>query len=321
MSFAKRFFRAGFTAELRYRIGLGLSFDGLKQLGCKYAAVGDAKSYEGLIQKYDPQLKLPSGLQFESFVGFNGKGANTLDSFRVLRTGGRRIFEKFYLNGSVDWVKVSFFMDCHASDVNPSNILIPRMVGSVSGKGLVVSHSEHINVRSVSSSEYFGLALLCIDELARLRLNPAAPELIFDVMLHAGFARCYRKSLEFAEGRGKAVETLQGALEKVLAMPRFLAHGDLSVKNMSAPNYVFDWDNFGYYPPGFDLALCMVKAGSLYSDDSVADFSRKYYPLYSSRCAADEFYLALLFFCVSFAGNRDVSFKEALLNELQRTLI
>lgn len=320
MSFAKNIFRQGFTAELRFRLGLGLSFDGLKQLGARYAARGDAKSYENLIQNYDPQLKLPSGLQFESFVGFNGKGENTLDSFRVLRSGERKIFEKFYLNGSVDWAKVSFFMECHAGDIDPYKVLIPKMVGSVSGTGLVVSHSEHIDVRSVSSTDYFDLALLCINELSRLRLSSAAPELLFDVMLHAGFARCYRKSQEFSDEHGVAREVLRCALDRVLAMPRFVAHGDLGIKNMSAHNCVFDWDNFGYYPPGFDLALCMVKARSLYSNESVADFSRRHYPLYSSRCAADDFYLALLFFCVSFSGNRDVPFKKSLLDELQSAL-
>ncbi|RRV17534.1 phosphotransferase [Pseudomonas saudiphocaensis] len=320
MSFARKLFPAGVAAELRYCFGLDLNFNDLKRLGAKYAARGDAKSYESLIQRYDPQLKLPSGLQFESFVGFNGKGENTLDSFRVLRSSERKVFEKFYLSGSVDWEKISFFMEFHASDIDPHRVLIPKMIGSVSGEGLVVSHSDHIHVRSVSSTEYFDLALLCINELSRLRLNPAAPELLFDVMLHAGFARCYRKSLDFAKERGIGLETLRSALGQVLAMPRYAAHGDLSVKNMSAPNYVFDWDNFGYYPPAFDLALCMVKAGSLYSGESVADFAKAHYPLYSSRCEANEFYLALLFFCVSFSGNRDIPFKEALLDELQRAL-
>lgn len=320
MSFTKNILRGGLSAELCYRLGLGLSFDGLKQLGRKFAARGDARSYERLIKRYDPQLKLPSGLQFERFVGFNGKGENTLDSFRVLRSSERRVFEKFYLNGSVDWMRVSFFMDYHSGEVDSSKVLIPKMVASASGGGLVVSHSEYVDVQSVSPSEYFDLALACMEELSRLRLSPAAPELLFDVMLHAGFARCYRKILEFAEEAGKAREVIQRALDKVLAMPRFVAHGDLGINNMSVPNCVFDWDNFGYYPPGFDLALCMAKAGSLYSGEKVADFSRRHYPLYSSGCTAEEFYLVLLFFCVVFAGNRDVPFKKSLLEELQSAL-
>lgn len=135
MSFAKSILRGSLSAELRYLLGLSLSFDGLKQLGRKYAARGDARSYERLIEKYDSQLKLPSGLQFERFVGFNGKGENTLDSFRVLRSEERKVFEKFYLNGSVDWVKVSFFMECYAEEVDPSSVMIPKLLASVSGGG------------------------------------------------------------------------------------------------------------------------------------------------------------------------------------------
>lgn len=135
MSFAKNIFRGGLSTELRYRLGLGLSFDGLKQLGRKCATRGDARSYERLIEKYDPQLKLPSGLQFERFVGFNGKGENTLDSFRVLRSEERKVFEKFYLNGSVDWVKVSFFMACHSEEIDSSRVMIPKLVASVAGGG------------------------------------------------------------------------------------------------------------------------------------------------------------------------------------------
>src|SRR5690606_6464367 len=148
MLFARNFLRGGFSAELRYRLGLGLSFDVLKQLGCKYAARGDARSYEKLIEKFDPHLKLPAGLQFEKFVGFNGKGESTLDSFRVLRSGENKIFEKIYLKGSVDWVKVSFFMDCHSGEVDSSKVLIPKIVSSVCGGGLVVSHAEYVDIRS-----------------------------------------------------------------------------------------------------------------------------------------------------------------------------
>ncbi len=321
MAFAKSILHGQFSAELRYRLGFGLSFEVLKQLGRSCAARGDASLYEKLIRKYDPQLRLPSGLQFERFVGFNGKGENTLDSFRILRCGERKVFEKFYLNGSVDWAKVSFFMNYHAGAIDPATVLIPNIITSVSGGGLVVSHSEYVDVRNVSPSEYFGLALACIQELSRLRLNPSAPELIFDVMLHAGFARCYRKSLEFAKEVGVAQEVLQNALEKVLAMRCFVAHGDLGIKNMSAPNCVFDWDNFGYYPPGFDLALCMVKAGSLYSGETVSSFSQRHYSLYSSGCTGEELYFALLFFCVTFTTNRDSTFKKNLLEELQQTLV
>lgn len=177
-----------------------------------------------------------------------------------------------------------------------------------------------MDVQGVSPSEYFELALACMEALSRLRLHAAAPELLFDVMLHAGFARCYRKSLEFAEQVGVTREVLQNALDKVLAMQRFVAHGDLGIKNMSSPNCIFDWDNFGYYPPGFDLALCMVKDRSLYSEGKVADFSRRYYRLYASGCTVEEFHLALQFFCVVFTGNRDVPFKQSLLGELQAAL-
>ncbi|MBU2333518.1 MAG: aminoglycoside phosphotransferase family protein [Gammaproteobacteria bacterium] len=319
MSFAKNIFPV-FSAEFRYLIGLNLSFTDLKQLGRKCATRGDARLYERLIGKYDPQLKLPSGFQFERFVGFNGKGENTLDSFRVLRSGELNVFEKFYQNGSVDWVKVSFFMNYHAGEIDPSRVYIPKMINSASGEGLVVSHSEYVTVLGVGPSKYFDVALTCIDELSRLRLNPSAPELLFDIMLHAGFARCYRKSLGFAKEFGMSLEVYQRTLDRVLKMQRFVAHGDLSVKNMSAPCYVFDWDNFGYYPPGFDLALCLVKAGSIASEGSVADFSRRYYPLYSSGCTVEDFYLALLFFCVVFTGNRNVPFKKALLESLQEAL-
>src|SRR5690606_24210546 len=122
--------------------------------------------------------------------------------------GERKVFEKFYRKGSVDWVKVSFFMDCHATGVDPSKVLIPMLVTSVSGEGLVVSHSDYVDVQNINPSDYFYLALACMAELSRLRLVPSAPELLFDVMLHTGFARCYRKTLEFANEVGGAQDVL-----------------------------------------------------------------------------------------------------------------
>lgn len=89
------------------------------------------------------------------------------------------------------------------------------------------------------------------------------------------------------------------ALKPLLPRASF-AHGDLSTENFFV-NGIVDFDNCGWYPEGFDLALMLSQIKSFNSVNSLVEWA-------TSRCNLDlQNYacrLSFLFFCFIFYSRR-----------------
>lgn len=304
---------------VRYKLGMSLSVSALKCLGASFAARQSSDNYLRLLDFYDGSLKLPDAYAFDRFVGFNGVGEGTLNSFRVLRAPCGLVFEKIYLTSSQDFIKLAHFLDHHQCAFGEAAVSVPLVMARAEGEKLAAVYFQYVDVQKVELDQYLRMARACIGVLCQCPVEAGLDDLLCDISAHAGFSRCYRKTKGFLFALNGDDAWLDKALLRVSAMPRFYAHGDLSMKNMSATGYIFDWDNSGYFPPGFDLALVLLISG-LRGHPSIAAAAADYHALVKLRCSFDDFYFSLLFLYTVLKGNRDALAKTSLLDELKRLL-
>ncbi len=315
----------GFGDELRnqvcwfrYKFGMSLTFTQLKEVGARLAYKGSSDEYERLIEYYDAEINFTDNPQCKGFVGSDGFGQGTLNSFRVISSPllpppEGVAFEKIYNMHSIDWLKSSFFIKHHHEQFCDESVFAPFLINVRAGVSLVVANFTHVKVRRGALEEHRYLWRNCMSRLSNLTLVPGAPDEISDFMLHIRFARCLQKTKEFSESFHVPMSIFDLAIRRLEKAPRFVAHGDLSLKNTSLPNVVFDWDSFGYFPPGFDLAICMVESNLKLSKDAIDELARDHYPLYESRCDWDNFRFCLLFLYFVFSKTRGFYFKMSLL--------
>lgn len=321
-SFAyKRFFAkaAHLVCVVRYKFGMPLSISALKCLGSDFAVRQSSGDYVKLLMCYDETFKVPDSYIFDRFVGFNGVGEGTLNSFRILRSPNGFVFEKIYLTSSQDFIKFAHFLDHHQCAFGEGAVSVPLVMARAEGEKIAAVYFQYVDVRKVDTGQYLRMARACMESLCQYPVEAELDDLLCDIYAHTGFSRCYRKTKGFLFGLSGEDAWLDKALLRVSAMPRFYAHGDLSIKNMSAAGYVFDWDNSGYYPPGFDLALVLLISG-LGGHPTVAAAAADYHSLVKQRCSFDDFYFSLLFLYTVLKGNRDVLAKTSLLDELKSLL-
>lgn len=298
---------------LRYKAGATLSFMQLKSLGARLARQGNNREYEKLVTFYDQQVDFSDVVGCSGFVGSDGFGQGTLNSFRVVSTFDGLVFEKIYKKESLDWLKASSFINFHRDEFCDADLFVPSLIKAKIGQGLVVANFSYVEVVRGALEEHERLWRHCIARLSKLIPHSQAPVEMTDIMLHKGFSRCLRKTKKFTNSFQISLDIYDGAMRRLECMPRFLAHGDLTVKNTSLPCAVFDWDNCGYFPPGFDLAMCMVELNMKLSKSEIDEMVRKFYPFYAGRCSWDDFRFCLFFLYFILSKTRDSDFKFHLL--------
>lgn len=290
-------------------LGAVRGFQRLKREAEIYAANDAHYAYEKALVAYDPGIRLDSSWDRCEFLGA-GKGLYTLNSYRKLSRDGELLFEKIYLLRSMDWRKCEYFYDHVFPRMEVTNIHVPALVGSSIGRRLAVVRFEYVDFKPVDIEFYIDQVICITRELASLGskfIDP--PSELRDLTLHFGFERCFQKSLSVFERVDGKVELLRSMRKRCEALPRLVGHGDLSRPNMGGEGLVLDWDNFGFYPPGFDLALALVLTGELYGQSELASFARKGHEAVQSECTFEEFWFSLVFLYSTFLSARKAEHK------------
>ena len=298
----------GFLYFLR-RFNAADDFAGLKKATEKHALSHDHRAYEQQLMQYDEEVIFDESCNAVGFIG-SGKGQHTLNSYRKLNFGGRMLFEKIYSIDSLDWRKCQYFYEQIHPRLNGSGICVPALLWPLFGNRLVVARFEFVDFSMIGSELY-------LEEVVRLTNSMAspgpvgagAPPELQDLSQHFGFERCFKKSVGVLENAREKVGLLTLMRKQCEALPRFVGHGDLSRPNMAGDGLVLDWDNFGFYPPGFDLALALVLKGDLLGEDELVSFARQGHEGVRKHCTFDEFWFSLVFFYGVFLSARKAEHK------------
>ncbi len=89
---------------------------------------------------------------------------------------------------------------------------------------------------------------------------------------------------------------------------------------MAQDALLLDWDNFGFYPPGFDLALAAVLKGDLLGEEELRKLALSVYEPVSEHCSFQDFWFSLTFFYGVFLSARKAEHKLSCLKLLERNL-
>ncbi len=298
-----------FLSSLMRRFGFVGDFSEMKQLAEKHALRNDHAAYELALMRFDSGVSFDESCELREFVG-SGKGRYTLNSYRKLACSSGLLFEKIYAADSLDWRKCRYFYEQVVPKLGGEYVRVPALRCSQGGNRLVVARLEFVEFTPIDQLSYIDEVVSITSRLASLGVSGAnVPTELLDLSLHFGFERCFQKTLGVVLRAGGNVDLLKIMRDRCEALPRFVGHGDLSRPNMGGGALVLDWDNFGFYPPGFDLALALVLSGGLLGDAELEDFARRGYDSIAEHCSFHDFWFSLVFFYSVFLSARKAEHK------------
>lgn len=285
-------------------------FSYIKMSADRYARQLNHEAYERVLSAYDAELSFRWGALKSEFVGA-GKGRYTLNSYRKIVMQDSVLFEKIYQRDSVDWRKCDFFYGYVLPGLCSDELNVPRLLDVVSGERLVVARFDFVEFRAIDDCDYIGRLVSVTQRLASFEYDPALiPDEFRSLELHFGFERCLRKTQVVLEQTDEKTSLLLQMKGRCEAMPRFVGHGDLSLPNMGVGSIVLDWDNFGFYPPGFDLALGAVLKGELLGADELNSMVERVFPSVAKRCTLEMLWFSFVFFYCVFLSARQAAHKR-----------
>ena len=299
-----------------YKSGKKLTFAQLKTLCSEAAKAGDNRKYDLLLSHFDPEITNSRDYTFKAFSRSEGLGHGTLNTFRIFTSSSSEmVFEKIYEKSSIDWQKSSYFLKKHQSELNKSGISTPLIKDAKIGDMLAISKYSYIKIAKGSIETNKSIIDSCISKLSKLTPKSAPSPNIDDFKLHPGFARRLLKIKKFSRTHNIPENCFDSAIRRLEKLPKFAAHGDLHIGNTSAPDIVFDWDCFGYYPPGFDIATSLASFNTKLSEKDIIEIAKENHHLYSHHCSINDLYFSLFFFYLTYLKTKDTDFKKHLINK------
>ena len=228
----------------------------LKRIANEIKNVNNQKFYNKILKRFVPDWD--DNLMNSKFVG-NGVGESNLCVYRKVRCKNKNYFEKIYFNGSYDLRKEVWFFE-QLYPFLKDNLNTARLCKVIEGVLITVVYFEFIDFvhlqKDESYSAFFNISRK-VFELSKgvEHFIENAPSFIKDYTLH----EYYRISIGAAD---KVIEELSNCsltsknIEQIVNLqPLRLTHGDIHDRNIFLNNYIVDWDDFGFFPQGFESAI------------------------------------------------------------------
>lgn len=217
------------------------------------------KYYQNLLSILVPSLDLK--IDESQFVG-SGIGASSLNSFRKVKSGKELYFEKVYFNSSVDLKRIFWFQD-HVSVLLNDKVKSPRILKTFKGELVTIVYFEYLELQVLSSDK---------KEMALIELSKALYSSTFlngdqfEKSNVPDFISKYRSHFQYVRNIDKVKQALNlsksdiNEIEsRIDATKRTLTHGDIQETNAFENSVLIDWDSFGIYPIGLEIAFLFFR--------------------------------------------------------------
>lgn len=234
----------------------------LKKITSYLKRAEDQKLYSEILQQFVPQLSM----DFDSSQ-FTGRGYSKtcLNVYRKLIYRDDVLFEKVYFNSSHDLLRVKWFYE-NISPLMSSNIKTPQVYNSISGELITVVYFKFVDLVTLAMNDVSANVFNHSKELYKLSFNTNvkdkmkdAPEFLKDYKEHFLYKLNIEKaSLKAFELRDESFP-LQEIEQRIANSHHILTHGDIHWGNVYEDNYLIDWDSFGIYPIGLDVAFILYQ--------------------------------------------------------------
>lgn len=225
----------------------------LKHIVSELEKHDDHPYYNQLLKEFVPSWNPPSKPEF---IG-KGFGVNNLNSYRKINN---TFFEKIYFNPSVDLINHQWFLN-HIADSPLFPFRSPQIKEIYKGEFLSIAYFEFLDLKKLSIEKYESQAV-------------SISKALYKISTQAVISQEARKGLQpiiiSHDKTNRRIQTAQRRLEKnrinVSGLEELLnnskhiyTHDDLSENNVFDDNIVIDWDYFGLYPIGTDIAKIFIQ--------------------------------------------------------------
>jgi len=216
-----------------------------------FALNNDHKGYEKFL--FDYGIEINFSTENKSFLNSKGNGAGSLNTFRKVKKNNDILFEKIYFSYHKDLKHTLFFYD-KIYPILKQYINIPNLNTKIYGDEISAIYFTFLNLKRHSSENVLEEKLITISKtLINLKIEESfkPPFYIYNFIEHSEY-RLYR---EIAKNNLRKFNIDLTELEDILIKSKtVISHGDLNISNVYEDNIIIDWDSFGIYPIGFDIA-------------------------------------------------------------------
>lgn len=276
---------------------------------------GTTASYEDLLHKADPGLKLPR-LANAYFVG-KGYGRDNLQTYRAGRIGYVPVFEKIFRKDSAGWRRTNWFYN----EVLPTcgnAVHTPRLLRTAQGDWLVASYFELIDsVEPMPSCRLFPAAVQFQKAVSSFRYKGSDP-IIRDFRRAQSYSDGSEKLRRLLNANGRdagLVSFVEDWLDSA-DVPRRFAHGDFSSFNCLACGTFLDLDKCGYYPEGYEYGPILGWNHRFDDVDGLQEFMRSQLGTVPQRTWVPLLYFATVFYSRKVGDPVDDTFILALFDRV-----
>jgi hypothetical protein len=211
------------------------------------------KQYNLFLKSFFKDFTLP--ITSAQFYG-NGFSTSSLKSFRKVVSGKETYFEKIYFNSYPDIERLLFF-DQNILPFLTNTFKIPEIKQKFTGDYITGVYFPFILLKTLSKENFEAKFIGVTSKLLEVSLENESilksihyPEVLLNFEEHFIFSK--NKKAIIAQF---SAEQYNDIIQKVAASRRIITHGDVFERNVFADNTVLDWDTFGLYPIGFDVAF------------------------------------------------------------------
>lgn len=245
--------------------------------------------YEDAIKKFDSELNFD---EFEGkprkFIG-SGAGSGSLDAYRkIVISSDEALFEKVYYNHNFQLQKQLYFHE--TIDWPDHHFTIPQIQRIVSGKQLTAIYFNWLPFRELPVQ--LDTILRAYQQLYTIFATIPVPNKI-PPYLRISKKHSYTKAVGhfkewLAQHQGVlgfvfTCEQLQELLVELENTDNVIfSHGDLHHKNLGISNTLVDWDEWGFYPKPYDLAV-MISHYKLHSFAALEQYAARFEEVESRR--------------------------------------
>lgn len=213
--------------------------------------------YEHIINSYDNDVMLYTQKDCinVSFIG-SGYSDEVINSYRKLELKDYSLFEKIYFNARK--MRVSFFVNNILPQLLKHEVRTARLIEVSEGEKFFITYFEYLDLEPPEPGSYFHNAANIAANIATTKFDESIEFAGDRIEYNRGtFQRSVEKLRDELVTQICDISKFLSDVDSYLSVnvERCLNHGDLSDKNTFKNEKVIDWDNFGFYPVGYDFGL------------------------------------------------------------------
>lgn len=220
-------------------------------------SANDLEFYSRLLKSFVPEWTVE--IIEPSFVLGGGGGDSSLDCFRKVKIGDSYYFEKVYYSQHDDLKRIIWFHEKVSDLLNNYGIVAPKFHNLCEGEAFVIVYHQFLNLKKFNSSAIESNFITLAKKIYRasaderfIQMKNNAPDYITNFRAHFE----YRNKISQAKHRLTSHNISTEIIENDISSSKHvLTHGDIQEKNAFQGLMLIDWDTFGLYPMGFDVAF------------------------------------------------------------------